>query len=120
LIKDSGKREQYEGMVRDTSEGKIRFDLALDGPLVKRLAQHLTEGAKKYEARNWMKACSLEEYERFRESLIRHFFQYINGETDEDHFAAVAFNLNGLEYVRERLECDRPLRGLTQEVERIK
>lgn len=28
MIKDSGKREQYEsGAVRDTNEGKIRWDL---------------------------------------------------------------------------------------------
>lgn len=34
ITKDSGKREEFSsGMVRDTQEDKIRFDLAFDGPL---------------------------------------------------------------------------------------
>jgi hypothetical protein len=51
-----------------------------------------------------MKANSVEEMERFRESAARHFVQWMNGERDEDHAAAVVFNLNGYEYVRERLQ----------------
>jgi hypothetical protein len=32
--KDSGKRQEFtSGMVRDTQEGKLRFDLAFDGPV---------------------------------------------------------------------------------------
>jgi hypothetical protein len=57
-----------------------------------------------------MKARGLEEYERFRESAFRHFLQWFNGETDEDHAAAVYFNINGAEYVlaREWLENSTP------------
>lgn len=100
MIKDSGKREKLPGMVRDTTDDKIDYTLALDGPLFDRLAKHLTEGAKKYSKRNWMGAHTEAEYLRFRESLVRHLIQYLRGDTDEDHFAAVAFNLNGLEYTR--------------------
>ena len=104
MIKDSGRRKQMAGMVRDVTDGKIDYSLSLDGPLFERLAKHLTEGAEKYSKRNWLGAHTQEEYDRFRESAIRHFIQYLRGDTDEDHFAAVAFNLNGMEYVAEVLE----------------
>jgi hypothetical protein len=103
-VKDSGERQQFEsGMQRDTTTSKVRYDLVFDGPLIERLARHLTLGAKKYEARNWMKASGAEELERFRESASRHFIQYMRGDVDEDHFAAVVFNLNGAEYVRAKM-----------------
>jgi len=103
-IKDSGERQQFDsGMVRDTTEGKTDFTLALDGPMFERYAEHLTKGAQKYAKRNWMQANGREELERFRESALRHLLQWLAGDRDEDHAAAVWFNINGAEYVRERL-----------------
>ena len=102
-VKDSGKRESFSsGMVRDTADDKIDYTLALDGPMFKRLARHLTLGAKKYSKRNWMQATGDAEAARFRESAVRHFIQWLDGESDEDHAAAVLFNINGYEYVREK------------------
>ena len=99
-IKDSGERQQFAGgMVRDVATDKTDYSLILDGPMFTRWAEHLTNGAKKYEKRNWMKASSSAEYDRFRESALRHFIQWYNGDTDEDHAAAVFFNINGAEYV---------------------
>ena len=104
-IKDSGKREQFEsGMVRDTTEGKINYALVLDGPMLGRWAAHLTKGAAKYEPRNWMKAEGEAELARFKESAFRHFMQWIQGYRDEDHAAAVFFNINGAEYVLQKLQ----------------
>lgn len=112
-IKDSGKRETVGsgGMVRDTEEGKVDFTLVLDGPMFERWGIHLTKGARKYTARNWMKCvhpnatrAELEaSAERFKRSLARHWVQYMRGDQDEDHAAAVMFNINGLEYVRDAL-----------------
>lgn len=103
VIKDSGKREEFAGgMVRDTTEGKINYALIADGPMLKRWAQHLTTGAKKYAARNWMKAQGQEEYDRAKESAFRHFMQWYYGERDEDHASAVIFNINEAEYVRDK------------------
>lgn len=100
-IKDSGKREEYEsGMVRDVADDKIEWALVADGPMLMRWAVHLTGGAKKYDKRNWMLAQGTAEYDRFRESAFRHFMQWYNGHTDEDHAAAVFFNINGAEYVK--------------------
>ena len=103
-VNDSGAREQYaSGMQRDTTTDKPRYDLIFDGPMMERYAEHLRKGAVKYNPRNWMKANSEEEMERFRESAARHFAQWMAGNVDEDHAAAVMFNLNGYEYVKARL-----------------
>jgi hypothetical protein len=104
-VKDSGQRQEFEsGMVRDVTEGKTNYALCFDGPMFRRWAEHLTKGAEKYDKRNWMKARGLEEAERFKESAIRHFVQWMSGDCDEDHAAAVYFNLNGYEYVKENFE----------------
>lgn len=108
IVKDSGERKEFaSGMKRDVTEGKIDYTLVFDGPMLERLAVHLTKGAKKYDARNWMKAAGEEEMNRFRESAVRHFVQWMRGDTDEDHAAAVMFNINGYEYVRGRLREDK-------------
>ncbi len=104
VVKDSGKRQEFDsGMRRDVTDEKPDFSLVFDGPLLRRWAQHLTNGAKKYSKRNWMKAASQEEYERFKESAARHFCQLMAGETDEDHYSAVVFNLNGMLYTAAKL-----------------
>lgn len=105
-IHDSGERQEFEsGMVRDVTEGKIDYTLIYDGPMIDRWATHLTMGAvvKGYGKRNWMQANGPEEQERFRESAARHFRQWIRGDRDEDHAAAVFFNINGFEYVANML-----------------
>lgn len=103
-IKDSGARAQFEsGMVRDVADNKIDWSLIADGPLLRRWAIHLTNGAKKYAKRNWMQASGQEEYDRFRESAFRHFMQWYYGDVDEDHASATVFNINGAEYTKERL-----------------
>jgi hypothetical protein len=105
IVKDSGAREEYDsGMVRDTAEGKPDYTLILDGPMLERYAEHLTKGAKKYSARNWMKAQGDAELERFRQSALRHMLQWLRGDDDEDHAAAVYFNINGAEYVKEQMK----------------
>jgi hypothetical protein len=121
VIRDSGERQQFaSGMKRDTSAGKMRPDLVKDGPMFIRWVMHLTRGAVKYVARNWMLAAGQEEHDRFLESADRHFTIWyfyrkygINIEDPEnptseplkeDHAAATFFNINGTEYVAERLE----------------
>jgi len=102
--KDSGKRVEFEsGMRRDTQEGKPRYDL-IDRDFLKRWALLMTRGADKYGAENWRKANSQEELDRFKASALRHLMQYLEGDREEDHAAAVAFNLAAAEYVRSKLE----------------
>ena len=110
-IKDSGERTKFDsGMVRDTALGKIDFTLAIDGPMFTRWARHLTRACvnpdgtpSKYPPRNWMLASGDAELSRFRVSAFRHFLSWLAGERDEDHAAAIFFNVNGAEYVAEKL-----------------
>lgn len=110
-IKDSGKRLAFDsGMVRDTAEGKLQYWRLLVGPMFKRWAAHVTKGAVKYPdvspgVPNWTLAAGAEEYTRFRDSAFRHFVAYMDGEVDEDHAAGVIFNINGAEYVKEKMKC---------------
>lgn len=105
IIKDSGERKEFtSGMVRDTDGTKTYWHLVASGPMLRRWANHLTAGARKYARDNWMLAAGEEELARFRESAFRHFMQWYYGETDEDHAAAVYFNINGAEYVAEKLK----------------
>lgn len=107
VTKDSGNRTRFDsGMQRDTTEGKVDYLLVRDGPMFERWAALLQRGAEKYDPRNWMKARGEEEYYRFRESAARHFEQWLRGQVDEDHAAAVIFNINGAEYVRGKIEQD--------------
>jgi hypothetical protein len=109
VVNDSGKREVFaSGMVRDTAEGKKQYHRVLEGPMFDRWAAHLTKGAVKYPdnadgTANWTKAAGDEERRRFRQSALRHFIQWYYGDRDEDHAAAVFFNVNGAEYLNENL-----------------
>ena len=104
ITKDSGKRDEFPtGMRRDTQDDKPRYDL-LDRAFLKRWAELMARGAKKYGEENWRKAATQEELSRFRASAIRHLFQWLDGDKTEDHAAAVAFNLAGAEMVQEKLK----------------
>lgn len=109
VVKDSGERQQFaSGMMRDTGTGKIEYDRILEGPLLDRWAEHLTKGAQKYPdnadgTANWTRAAGREEYVRFRKSMLRHLMQFLRGDRDEDHAAAVVFNLNGMLYLENKL-----------------
>lgn len=108
-VKDSGERQQFSsGMVRDVQTNKPDISRVFDGPMLARWAEHITKGATKYPdiapgVPNWMLANGLEELNRFKKSAARHFYQWMKGDTDEDHAAATLFNINGYEYVRGRL-----------------
>lgn len=107
-IKDSGARQEFAGgMVRDTTEGKIDYLNVRFGPMLRRWASHLTKGRVKYPdpqpgVPNWTLAEGHEEYLRARASAARHFEQWLAGDQDEDHAAAVYFNINLAEYVLDK------------------
>lgn len=108
--KDSGERQSFDsGMVRDTQNGKARFDL-VDWPMIKRWAELMERGAKKYGEHNWKKAAGESELERFKASALRHCIQWYLGETDEDHGAATFFNISGAEMVKAKLLAPESLK----------
>lgn len=112
-IKDSGKREECQsGMKREIKVGKPRFDLIIpkdqvyEETLLYRWAMILEKGIAKYGDRDWEKADSVKDLERFKASAFRHFVQAMSNETEEDHIAAVVFNLNAIVYLMDKLGVD--------------
>jgi hypothetical protein len=112
VVKDSGERQVFaSGMVRDTAAGKVDYSKIYDGPMADRWAEHLTKAEVKYPdlpdgTPNWMQANGPDELRRFRKSAMRHFRQWYRGDRDEDHASAVFFNVNGAEYVRDRMAAE--------------
>lgn len=111
VTKDSGERTEFaSGMVRDTDAGKARFDLLLPegvpyrSQFLTRVADLFTRGAVKYDARNWEQADSPAELERMKASAMRHLMQWAAGDADEDHAAAVVFNLLAYETTRWKID----------------
>lgn len=89
-MKDSGTRQQFDtGAVRDTQDGKGRYDL-LPPDALRRVAVVFQKGGKKYKERNWERGINVT---RFFDSALRHTFQALNGETDEDHAGQAAWNI---------------------------
>lgn len=105
VTKDSGQRQTFStGMQRDSGQKDLRPDLVY-GPMLVRWSELMGRGAGKYGERNWEKACTQEELDRFKASAFRHFVQWFYGmNPEEDHAAAVFFNVAGTEYVRERMK----------------
>ena len=108
--KDSGKRIDYPtGMRRDVSDDKPDFLLCVpkgipyEEQMLTRIAALLCRGAKKYDRRNWEKAETLEELERFQSSALRHMYQWLTEEEGEDHASAVVFNIFGAESIKYKL-----------------
>jgi hypothetical protein len=84
-----------------------------------RIANLYARGAEKYDERNWEKANSQKELDRALESAFRHFMQWYAGETDEDHAAAVFFNINEAETIRTKLRSEEViLKEFDREVSR--
>ena len=104
VIKDSGTRSEFStGAVRDGESGKGRFDL-LPCHALTRLAQHFENGARKYADRNWEKGIPTH---RYLDSAMRHLLKYLDGQRDEDHAAAAAWNVLCLIETEHRIESGR-------------
>jgi len=92
VIKDSGERRKFStGAQRDRGTMKSRPDL-VHPYFLWRLGWHLAKGAEKYTTWNWAKGMPVSEY---MASAFRHLLAAMLGKEDEDHLAAVAFNIMG-------------------------
>lgn len=107
----SAPTDHFEGGGQRESQGnRPRFDLLVplavpfDQQFLTRCAQHYADSLAKYPERNWEEFSDVEALDRCRASAFRHFMQWMNDETGEDHAAAVFFNLMAAEHVRGRIE----------------
>lgn len=100
------------GGMRDVETGKPRFDLLCpqrvpyEHQYLTRCAELMGRGAEHYEDRNWEQFADEAAYDRARSSAFRHFMQWFNGATDEDHAASIFFNVQAAEYVAGRIRGD--------------
>lgn len=97
--KDSGARQEFDtGAKRDTQDGKPRYSL-ISPFAMKRLAMLMVRGAIKYDEWNWEKGMP---FSRLYDSAERHLKQfYLGEEPDEDHLAAVLFNIMAIIHFEE-------------------
>ena len=99
--KDSGKREDFDtGARRDTQTDKPRYDL-VPVTALKRVADLYARGAVKYGENNYQKGMP---FSRVYASLFRHLIQFREGDTSEDHLAAVAWNAFALMLYQDMIE----------------
>lgn len=91
--------KNYEtGAVREEKSGKGRCDLLPMCALL-RLSKHMEAGSDAHGERNWEKGLPMSS---FLDSAIRHLFKYMDGETDEDHLAAAAWNVTCAMWTEEK------------------
>ena len=90
------------GVNRSDPAGKPDYTL-VDLHMLERWATHMTAHIGSKGRNNWRYADTVDDLERFRASAWRHFVAWQRGETDEDHAAALFFNVAGAELVGHRL-----------------
>jgi len=83
------KREFSTGAHRDTDIGKPKMSLIPTEELI-RVMQHFRNGADKYGESNWKKGMTTSV---FYDSAQRHLLKWWMGQDDEDHMAAVVWNI---------------------------
>lgn len=100
-LKVSGKKDTYwSGAQRDSQEGKLRY-LLIPPAALERMAALYTRGAAHYGDRNWERGLP---YSRILESVFRHFMAVWQGDTSEDHKAAVAWGMFALMHYDREIE----------------
>lgn len=77
------------GAIREDKTGKGRCDL-LPMCSLERLSKYFEKCLDQHPERNWEKGIPMHS---FLDSGIRHLFKYMDGQTDEDHLCAAAWNI---------------------------
>ena len=109
-IRDSGERTTFStGAQRDMHSGKGRMDL-LPWAAIIEVSKHCEAGALKYGVHNVDKGIPTSS---LMDSAMRHAAKYLDGQEDEDHLLAAAWNiLWAIEMRCKKPECvDTPFPG---------
>lgn len=105
-VKKAGERQHTSdnGVVRSDPTGKTDYTL-ISYEMLTRYAEHMTKAVAVKGHNNWRNA-GPEDAERFQQGAWRHFVAWLNGEQDEDHAAALYFNIAGYEHACTKWEGD--------------
>ena len=99
MLVDNGTRVEHEtGAIRENKQGKGRCDLLPACALI-RLSKHYEAGSYKYGDRNWEQGLPTSD---LLDSGIRHLLKYLDGNDEEDHLAAAAWNILGAMWMEEK------------------
>ena len=103
-----GVRRFSTGAIRDTEDNKPDLVETKSYTAEWRFTQYMTSKKSKYGSGNFKKGIDIDAYER---SLMRHLNKYFRNkyeggqdEPDEDHVAAMRFNIDGIMHEEERLK----------------
>jgi len=96
MSKEISKKVFKSGLQKENVK-KTRYDL-IPYEILIRVANQFSYGAEKYGENNW-RLGNKDETDIFKQSAFRHLFQWANGETDEDHAAALITNLMMFEWL---------------------
>lgn len=100
-VKDSGERREFAtGSVRDRGDLKPRPDYISPFAMLE-IGEHMRKGAVKYGPWNWQLG---QPFSEMTASMYRHLLQWIMGDTEENHLAAIAFNAQALIHYREMIK----------------
>ena len=89
VLPDSGERSEFNtGAVRDAMRGK-GMPSCIPTEALRAVAKRFEDGATKYGRDNWRKGIPLS---RYVDSLYRHLWAYMDGDTSEDHGGAIIWN----------------------------
>jgi hypothetical protein len=101
-------RKFESGAIRDSVEGKESYIETISWTAFKRYAKYMTAKRDKYGKGNFKKGIPIESYE---DSLVRHVQKYFENkheegqiEVNEDHLAAIVFNVFGIMHEEERVK----------------
>ncbi len=99
------------GAIRDSEENKEDYIETISWTAFKRYAQYMTSKKNRYGSGNFKHGIDIDSYER---SLVRHMQKYLenkyeNGtiEINQDHLAAMIFNIFGIMHEEERAKKRR-------------
>ena len=85
--------ETTNGMIRENKDKKLNFFSYFTVEGLTRYADHMKLGEIKHGRANWMKGGYPKD--EYLQSALRHLLRLQAGDTDEDHCAAVIFNMFG-------------------------
>ena len=102
-MNDGGARMTYDtGAMREPSTNKGAYELISPFAL-ERIAIWYELGARKYADRNWEKGIP---FNRLIQSAIRHMIRWMKGDREEDHLAAVCWNVMAMMHFQETGQAD--------------